>query len=100
MVKVTFDNDARRLKFATFFHAATPFCRGRPRLWGCDTTTAMLRHATPAVGDNVVTNLLTTVVADIDVAVVDVTVAVGGAACLSIPMCDMTTLTTSNDRDQ
>jgi len=75
MGEVTFDNDARRLKLSSCFHAATPFCMGRPRLWGGDTTTATLRHAIPAVGDNVVTNLLTTATMVIDGAAVVVNVA-------------------------
>jgi len=50
MGDIAFDNDACHIKFASFFRAATHF------VWGGDTTTAMLRHATPAVGDRVVTN--------------------------------------------
>jgi len=36
MGQVTFDNHACHLKFTSFFHAATPFCMGRPRPWGGD----------------------------------------------------------------
>ena len=42
MGHISFDNDACVLKFANLFHAATHFCMGRSRLWGGDTTTAML----------------------------------------------------------